>query len=202
MECIIETADVAEIEGITAEDGIENMSATKSEDQTTMDFHVQMRGYTMRDFESLVVHAAAQQLLQGVTFKKQISDEVKAHADKRLNVEIGAVMSDVMKTTVISRGSENVTLAQMIGMESRAYLTQMVDGDGKADSSNYGKKMSRLEWLAQKALRDLFKKEIDAAFALLKTELSVAVSKQIEAAINAQRASIADALGYEIKKSR
>lgn len=193
MDAIIETEDVAEIEGITAEDGIEDLTATKDEDQTTMDFHVQMRGYTMRDFESLVVHAAAQQLLQGVTFKRQISDEVKAHADMRLNAEIGAV---------ISRGSENVTLAQMIGMESRAYLAQMVDGDGKADSGGWGKRVSRLEWLAERALRDLFKKEIDAAFASLKSELSAAVSKQIEAAVNAQRNSIADALGYEIKKSR
>ena len=204
MNTIIDTMNVAEIEGLDEDDNelSSDMTATHEADKTTMDFHIQMRSYTMRDFEQMVVHAAAQQLLRGHSFKSEIAAEVKAQADKRLNAEIGAVMADAMKTTIISRGSENVTLAQMIGMESRAYLTQPVDDQGRHGSDGWGTKTPRLEWLAKKALRDMFKAELDAAFAALKSELSAAVSKQIEAAINERRESIATAIGYEIRKAR
>jgi len=206
MSTIMEIADIADIEGLDVDETSDfaDLTATTGADRTTMDFHVQMRGYTMRDFESMVVHAAAQQLVGGRTFSKEIKEEAAAIASAKVTDQLSFALKDVMSLTVMKRGSEDVSLREMIGMEAKTYLTEIVGSDGKPVTDSWGRRdgVPRVQHLAAVYLRDAFKKEIEQAFKDIREELKSAISGKIESAIAEERKKIADALGHEIKKMR
>lgn len=205
-DLIMDSGNLMEIGGPDIpEDGedLADMTATKSEDPTTMDFHIQMRGYTMRDFETMVIAAAAQQLIGGRTFKKEIEAAVMAQADKRLNNQVGKAMSDVMGMAVTTRGKEVLTLGQMIGMEAKDYLTQPVNAKGEIETGAWGRDLTpRAAWLVQQYVRQHFAKEIKAALDGMVTELRAQIKSQLDAAIAAERARVLDALAIEAKRVR
>ncbi|MCA2013487.1 hypothetical protein LCM17_18495 [Cereibacter sphaeroides] len=206
MQTIIDSGNIQEIEGlgIDESDDLSDLTATTEKDPQTMDFHVQMRGYTMRDFETMVVHAAAQQLLGGRNFQRQIEEAAIAIASQKVDQQIGVALRDVMGMTVTTRGKEAITLGQMIGMEAKDYLTQQVDGQGKVVTDSWGRSSSkpRVSFLVGQFVREHFAKEIEAAMKVLRDEIAAGVSAQITAAVESERKKIADAIGFEIKRIR
>ena len=204
-DLIMDSGNLAEILGLEDEaEDLANLTATNNEDPDTMDFHVQMRGYTMRDFETMVVNAAAHQILAGRTFKGEIQAEAIRQANEKLNGEVTVALRDVMKITVMQRGKESVTLAQMIGLEAKDYLTALVnarDGSPITDHwSNNG--VPRIQFLAAQIVQQQFKAMLDSAAKDLKKELENAVGHQIREAIEAKRVEIAKAIGYQIEARR
>ncbi|MBC22312.1 MAG: hypothetical protein CMJ32_00140 [Phycisphaerae bacterium] len=205
MTTIIDSGKIMEAEGMTdPEDEFADMTATTEPDEGTMNFHVQMRGYTMSDFETMVVHAAATQLLGGRSFQSEIKAEAANIASEKVSRELSTAMKDVMSLTVAKRGNEDVTLSKMIGMEAKDYLTQLVDGQGKPTSGGWGHPdgVPRVQYLAGQYLRENFAKEITEALKAARDDVKAEVSRKIDAAISEERKKIADALGYELKKSR
>lgn len=205
-ELIMDSGNLAEALDMRLDDEGEDLSdltGTKSADPETMDFHVQMRGYTMRDFEQMVVHAAAHQLVGGRTFKSEIEAKVSEIANSKLNSKLSDVMKDVMTMTVIKRGSENITLGQMIGMEAKDYLTQKVGGDGKpSDGWSSRDAKPRVEWLVQKFVQDHFAKEIKAAMDSMMSEIRGQMKLQLDQIIQAERARLLASLGHEVNAKR
>jgi hypothetical protein len=201
-QTIIDSADVAEIDGYEEGEEIADLSATKEAAADTMDFHVQMRSYTMRDFESLVIHAAAQQLLSGRDFKSGIQARAIEIANEKMNAQLMDTLGDVMKITVSMRGNEVVTLGQMIGMEAKDYLTTQVKSDGTQGSGYYDKTEPRIAWLVGQYVKKHFASEIKAAMDGVVADVRAAISAQIDKTISAERSRMADALGFEIKKPR
>lgn len=205
-DLIMDSGNIAEIEGLDYEEseGLSDLTATKTEKPETMDFHIQMNGYTMADFETMVVNAAAQQLLGGQSFKREIQEKANELAGKKLNDQLERELKDLMSMVVTKRGSENVTLRQMVGMEAKDYLTDIVDSSGKVITDSWGRSNGkpRIQYIAQKVFREAFQKEMEQAFKDLRTDLSAAISAKINAAIEDERKKIGDALGYEIAKRR
>jgi hypothetical protein len=204
-DLIIESADIADIEGFP--DGGESpgsdLTATKAADPNTMDFHIQMRGYTMSDFEQMVVHAAAQQLVGSRSFATEIRDKAVEIANAKVNEQLSQAMRDVMGIAVQKRGAEQVTLGQMIGMEAKDYLTQPVNGRGEIDTSGYGSsRQPRAAYLVAEYVKAHFAKEIKAAMDAMLAELKPAVVAQITATVTAERNRVAAALGHEIAAKR
>ncbi|MBT9385503.1 hypothetical protein KM176_16635 [Pseudooceanicola sp. CBS1P-1] len=202
---IIDSADLMEVDDVNIdEESFADLTATKQADPSTMDFYVQMRGYTMSDFETMVVHAAAAQLISGRNFQREIKEEAAVIATNKVTAELEKATKDVMSIVVSKRGKEDVTLSQMIGMEAKDYLTQLVDPySGEPKTDNWGaRNIPRVQYLAGKYLRDHFKGQIDGALKDLISEVRAEISKQIAAAIAAEREKFAQAIGYEIKKTR
>tara|TARA_R110000868_G_scaffold237132_9_gene491641 strand:+ start:41507 stop:42139 length:633 start_codon:yes stop_codon:yes gene_type:complete len=207
VKTIIESSDVMEAEGIDLDNedhDFSDLTATEEADPQTMDFHIQMRGYTMRDFETMVIHAAASQLINGRTFQTEIKEEASRIATEKVDSELAKATKDVMSIVVTKRGKEEVTLSQMIGMEAKDYLTLSVDPhDGKPSSGSWGgREVPRVQYLAGKYLRDHFTKEIDGALSGLISEVKSEISRKIDAAISAEREKVAKAIGYEITTKR
>ena len=202
-DLIMDSGNLAEIEGLDAseDNDLSDLTATKTEATETMDFHVQMRGYTMRDFEAMVINAAAHQLMQGRTFKSEIEAKAIEIASSKVNARLNDVLKDVMQMTVATRGKEPVTLGQMIGMEAKDYLTASVKSDG-SPSDGWGQSAPRIVYLVREFAKQHFASEIKAAMGTLIADMKAALEKQLTAAIDEERRKIADALGYEIKKSR
>jgi len=197
MTVLIDSANVAEIEGYDDETEISDLSATKQEAADTMDFHVQMR-----DFESLVIHAAAQQLISGRDFKSGIQARAIEIANEKMNAQLMDTLGDVMKITVSTRGKDVVTLGQMVGMEAKDYLTAMVKSDGEPVTAYYDKGQPRVAWLVGQYVKKHFAAEIKTAMDGMTADIRTAISAQITNAIDAERKRVSEALGYEIKKSR
>jgi hypothetical protein len=205
-DLIFETADLADIECLEQGESsdLSDMSATKSADPTTMDFHIQMRGYTMRDFEGMVVHAAAQQLVGSRNFQKEIQDKAVEIANARVNDQLTTAMRDIMGLTVQSRGKEAVTLGQMIGMEAKDYLTQPVNSRGEFDTSGYhnGGRQPRAAYLVSEYVKSNFAKEIKAAMDAMIAEMKPKIIAELDATIKAERERVAKALSYEVQARR
>jgi hypothetical protein len=204
-DLIIDSGDIAELEGFP--DGEESpgsdLTATKAADPQTMDFYIQMRGYTMRDFEQMVVHAAAQQLVGSRTFATEIRDKAVEIANSKVNDQLWHAMRDIMQIVAQKRGAEQVTLGQMIGMEAKDYLTQSVNSRGEIDTSGYGSsRQPRAAYLVAEYVKTHFAKEIKAAMDAMLAELKPAVAAQISAAVEAERKRVAAALGFELSIKR
>jgi len=205
-DLIMDSQDLAEFEALDDDESqdLSDLTATKAAHPETMDFHVQMRGYTMRDFEAMVVNAAAHQLIGGRTFKAEIEAKASEIANAKLDARLNEALRDVMGMTVAQRGKEPVTLGQQIGMEAKDYLTQPVDREGKPVTDSWGRSSSqpRISHIVGGFVRQHFAKEITEAMTAMRSEIAAAVAKQLSATIEAERARVAEALGFEIKRSR
>lgn len=200
---IMDGQDVAEIQGIGEDEEFSDITATEKEDPATMDFHIQMRGYTMHDFEAMVVHAAAKQIVGDRKFAREIEAKAVELANEKINSQLSIAMGDVMGITVQKRGAETVTLGQMIGMEGKDYLTQPVDSQGKVDTSTWGRdRTPRIAFLVTQYVREHFSKEIKAAMDAMQSELRSAIKQQLDATMAAERQRIAKALEVEISAKR
>ena len=204
-DLIMDTADLLEIGSPDVDpESMADLTATKTADPQTMDFHVQMRGYTMADFETMVVQAAAQQLLSGRTFKSEIQAEAIRQANEKLNSEVAVALNDVMKITVTKRGQETITLAQMIGLEAKDYLTQPVNSRGEFDTSGYhnGGRQPRVAYLVSEYVKAHFAKEIKAAMDATIADLKSQIAALLAETIKAERERVSRALSYEIDAKR
>ena len=204
-DLIMDSGNLAEItgHGTDEDEALSDLTATKSADPDTMDFHVQMRGYTMRDFETMVVHAAAQQLMGGRTFKAEIEAKAVEIASAKMNARLTDALKDVMGMTVSKRGAEPVTLGQMIGMEAKDYLTQPVGRDGKPNTDSWGSRGTpRIAYLVQQFVADHFAKEIKAGMEAMLAEVKAHAKAKLDQTIQAERERILASLGYEITAKR
>lgn len=202
----MDSGNIAELEELDCQEAedLADLTATETEKPNTMDFHVQMNGYTMADFENMVVNAAARQLLGGRTFQADIKEKVNEIASSKLNDRLTAELKDLMNITVMKRGSEDISLRQMIGMEAKDYLTETVNSNGKTTTDSWERRngLTRLQWIASNVFREAFKKELEQAFKDLRTELASAIQNKIKTAIDEQRKQVADALGFELTRLR
>jgi hypothetical protein len=201
-DLIMDSGNVAENTGFEEAEDFADLTATTTADPQTMDFHIQMRGYTMRDFETMVVQAAAQQLVAGRTFKSEIQAEAIRQANEKLNSEVTDALRDVMKITVMQRGKDTISLAQMIGLEAKDYLTASVRPNTGEPADGWSDSVPRIQFLAKQVFEQQFKAMLEAAAKELKSELAAAVSAHIQRAIDDKRAEIAKAVGYEITNRR
>ena len=203
----LDTTDLAELVDFDEDEQPQSdLSATVQPDpDTKIEFHVQMKSWTIRDMEDMIVEASARQIVGKIDrptdMAKQIEARVRAllieKADKRL-AEVTAEIIDQPVTP--SYGDKKpVTMREMIGLYGREYLTQMVGNDGQPSTGSYysGTK-TRMAYLVEKAMDANFKNEITAANNAAIAEIQNMIRKQHGQMVASEKARIRAAIEKEV----
>ena len=206
---IIDAGDMAEITDNHDEDSdMSDMTATEKPDETTMDFHIQMRGYTMSDFETYVIEAAAQNIMRNFnrdSMKKDIENRAVVLINEAIDKTLMPITSEFMDQPMLPkyRGKEEVvTLREFVGLCGKDYLTTKVNGKGEVASGQWDRGEPRMNYIIaqiiDKRLKDEISKEVNSMMVDIKAE----ANKRLNGIINKERERINTALGYEVNKNR
>lgn len=196
MSDIIETSDFPEGEFE------ENLSATTdSQPEEKIEFHVQMRGYTQRDMDALIVEAAARLIVGRHTdskLAKEIEQRCIALTAERADKALSAVTVEIMDQPMTPSfgAKEPVTMRDFLGLYGREYLAASVGKHDGKPSSGYGS-VPRMEYLVAHALDAKFRKEMEAATNTVLREIQAEIRARLDAALSAERARVRDALAKD-----
>lgn len=202
MGTIIDTQNLAEAVDFDGDQSPrEDMSATTESDPAAkIEFHVQMRSWTIRDMEDLIVQAAASQVISGLgdrKFSKLIEDRAIAAVTAQADTKIAGISAEIIDQPLTpSFGDKKpVTMREYLGLYAKDYLTQVVDSQGKPSSGGWGgHDKARIVWIVERAMDAKFKREIEAATNAAVREIQQQVREMHEAVLTAEKARIRDAL--------
>ena len=146
METIVDTMELDEDDDYEVDGS--DLSATDAPTTEGMEFHVQMKSYTLRDFDDMVVEAAARVML-GRHGDRDIAKQIEAKCIDLLNQRISATLepitTDIIDQPLLpksvfpgSKEKEPVTMREFVGLCGREFLAQKVGHDGKPKTDNYG----------------------------------------------------------------
>lgn len=181
----------------------EDLSATtESDPEAKIEFHVQMRSWTVRDMEELVIEAAARQLVGRNASEGALSKAVQEAAIRQITAKADAKMATVSEQIIdqpvmAGPGSkEPVTMREMIGLYAKEYLTEIVGSDGKISTDYYGRQSgkARMVWIVERALDAKFKDEITKATNAAIREIQTEIRAQHVAVVQAETARIRAAI--------
>lgn len=203
-DTIVDTEELCD--GMDYEESMEqsDLAATKAPADEGMQFFVQMKGYTLADFDDMVVEAAARLLVgkhRDADIAKRIEERcielVQGAADKKL-VSVTKEIMDQPVTTHFpgTKQSEPVTMRDFIGLTGREYLAEKVGSNGKVPTDSWGRHdmKPRLEWIVESAMRRDFKNEIEKATTAAIAEVQKEVRSLHAAMIEAEKARFRKAL--------
>ena len=182
-------------------------TATSRADQPrTMDFHVQMRSYTLNAFEEMIVEAAARQVANGLSgdIPKAVESRAIEIAEREIDAKLEPIASDLFDQPMVPERygkGETLTLREYIGLVGRDFLSEKVTLSGKR-AGRYERGEPRINHIVAQVLEKRFKKEIEAAFVELKKEVQAQINSQLSGVIDTERKRLADALGFTIKTTR
>lgn len=166
---IMHTSDIAELNGEDGPDSDLSAMTGPSAPPHPIEFTVQMRGHTMNDMETLIVHAAARQLV-GDHDKTSLAKQIEAACKELIVAKVNAGLAKVTDAIIDqpltpSWGDKKpMTMREAINLTPSAYLSQRVTNDGKpATSGQYHTWGTMLEWLVFQTISAKFKNELEAA---------------------------------------
>ncbi len=172
------------------------MTATSEpESAAKMEFHVQMKAWTMEGIETFIIAAAADQLVRRFfpdrDAKKLIEDRLMATITGKLDRMLGEITAEIIDHPVtVNYGKNAVTMRDMIGLHGREYLTQKVDSYGKATTSTYDGK-PRIERIVSAAVEVNFKREVEKSTSSVITEIQKSVKTAYEEFLAKEKARVA-----------
>lgn len=186
----------------------EHFEASDQPENEGMEFHVQMKGYTLSDFDRMVVDAGARMIL-GQRTDNKIALEIQEKCIELTQEQIAKALEPVTKEIIdqplipkfsFQKGDDQpVTMREFIGLCGREFLEQYVDGNGKpAKRDRFSNNRRMIEWLIEKAVHREFKREIDAATNELLKEFRDGLKKAQESMLAEQKARIDDALNKAV----
>lgn len=199
MTDIIDSGDVAESNG--EDERTSDLLASTDEKPDGISFHVQMRAWTARDMEELIVEAAARMIVgrSGESrLTKLIEERAIAILTEKANAILSRVADDVLNHTVTKEPfakGQPVTIGEMLGMLGREYLQQIVDSTGKVSTSSYDYcRDSRIAKIVSKAMEGRFAKEIEAETNKTLSEVRGAIKASHVALVEKEKARFLAAL--------
>ena len=204
---ILDAGNLAEVTGADGEpNDTSDLTSTHEPDVAGMSFHVQMNGYTLGDFEEMVVQTAARLLLESGAsehrLKKTIEERAIALISQRCDEKLAGVTSDILNNPVMIGGKDPITMGEFIGITGRDYLSTPVDHGGKPTTGSYDRGTPRINRMLNEVVGKKFSAELSAGIKDITKELKVMVTTKLDSLIVEERARIATALGYEVKKPR
>jgi len=199
---IIDTQDMAEAAGFDEDAWPQSdMAATaESDPEAQIEFHVQMRSWTIREMEALIVEAAAAQMIRGFgekKFAKIIEDRAIAQVTAKADVQIDRISAEIIDQplTPAFGAKAPVTMREFIGLYAKEYLTQTVDQDGKPSTGGWGGKTApRIEQIVSRLMDRKFKAEIEKATNAAVAEIQRETKAVHEALIAAEKSRLREAL--------
>lgn len=201
-ETILDTADLADLNGLDQEEEISDMSATADATHAPMEFHVQMHGHTFHDMKDLIVNAAAQQIMgwhsEGHKIRKMIEDRCVERVTEQADAALAKVTAEIIDQPMTPTFGDKkpVTMREFIGLTGREYLTERVDNDGNPSRNGGwgGNTSTRIERLVSKYMDRHFKSEIEKATNAVITEIRAAIKSEHERFLAAEKARLRAAI--------
>lgn len=171
-----------------------------------IEFYVQMRDYTKRDMEELIIEAAARVVVGNYgnnVLAKKVEERcialVTAMADKHL----AGVTADIIDQPIIPKypfakpDEPPMTMRQFIGLTGRDYLEARVDSSGTPTTDrSYSK--SRIQYLVEGCVGRHFKNEIEKATNEAITACQREIKAKHDAFIAAEKARLREALAKAV----
>jgi hypothetical protein len=178
------------------------VATTTGAPPTGISFNVEMRGHTMEDMETLIIHAAAAKILgkyQDRQIAKDIQDVCLTQINDKINAQMDSVTTDIMEQPLISgmlAEKNPITMKDYVGLTTRDYLTQLVDENGntKTSSSYYSTKTTRLEFIVNRIITRQLKLEIEEATHSMIQEIQIALRAEQNRILAEEKAKITAAL--------
>ena len=167
-----------------------------------IEFFVQMRDYTKRDMEDLIVEAAAQQIVGSRnqrTMAKAIEDRCAELVSEKIDKHLCGVTAEIIDKPLMPKfpGMKNdtpVTMREFIGLAGREYLDARVDRHtGKPTTDNYSA-VPRLQYLVTCHIDRTFKDEIEKATRFAIGELQREIKARHEETLANEKKRLRDAL--------
>lgn len=180
---------------------VEELSATiESDPSSQVEFHVQMRDWTIRNMEKMIVEAAAR-IIVGRHGDNQLARQIEARCVELITEKIDSHLIDVTDSIIDEpltpsfNDKKPITMREFIGLYPHEYLRQRVDSSGNPSPGgwNPGSKQ-RVEYLVERALDAKFKRDIDAATASAITAIQASIKEQHKAVLDEQKARLAAAM--------
>lgn len=205
---IISTNDMAEAEwdGHSEPSDVRtDMVATREPEANGIEFHVSMRAHTMRDMESLIVEAAASQIVGKFTDRvlaKAIEEKCIALIDAKARSALEAVTTEIVDQPITPKFGDKkpITMREFIGLTGREYLAEMVDTQGNKSTDTYSRHtMSRVQYLVQQTMNKQFKDEIQRATTSVIVALQRDIKATLDAFLVAQKDRVKEALAKSLK---
>lgn len=206
-EVIADTSDIAD----SGEEHLEHdMAATVGSDpEAKIEFNVQMRSWTLRDMEELIIEAAARQLVGRNASDNQLAKAVQEAAIQqitaRADAKLATVSAEIIDQPVLTGpigSKEPVTMRDMIGLYAKEYLSEPVGSDGKPVTDSYYRSSAkpRMVWIVERSLDQKFKVEIEKATNAAISQIQTAIREQHKALVEAETARIREAIGKAVSK--
>lgn len=193
-------ADTSDLPTADEDNVSEHMEAsTQSDPDAKIEFHVQMRSWTQRDMEDLIIEAAARQLVgargRETQIAKAVEDAAILQITAKADEKLASVATDILDQPVTPTfgAKEPVTLRDFLGLYAKDYLTQKVDREGRPSTSGYDSQ-PRMIHLIERVMDRKFKAEIEKATNAAIVEIQTAVRDQHKALLAAETARIRDAI--------
>lgn len=196
MSEITSTADMAEDDwdsGEEPQDARSDIVATHEAEGRGIEFHVSMRDYTQRDMEELIIEAAARMIV-GRHNDREMAKLIEAKCIEQITARADQTLRNVTAEIIdqpITPGygdKKPVTMREFLGLYGREYLSVTVDNDGKPSTDNWGKRLTRMEWLVRRYMDNAFKTEIEKATNAAINEIKVGVAAKHKALLDAEKA--------------
>jgi hypothetical protein len=197
MSDIIDTMDMPEGE---FEEDI--AATTESQPQERLEFFVQMRGYTLREMDAMIVEAAARQIV-GSNRDRELAKEIEKRCIEltaaKVDAKLASVTSEIIDQPMIpafGSSKEPVTMREFMALCGREYLAEKVGNDGKpyTGSSYHDRSMTRMQYLVRAAVDVTFKKEIESATNAAIRSIQETIRAEHVAVLEAEKARIREAV--------
>ena len=202
---ITSTNDMAEAEwdGRSEPSDVQaDMTATREPENKGIEFFVQMRDYTKRDMEELIIEAAARVVVGNYgnnVIAKKVEERCIALVTEMADKHLAGVTRDIIDQPIMPKypfmkaDAAPMTMREFIGLTGRDYLEARVDTSGQPTTDrSYSK--SRLQCLVEGCVNRLYKNEIEKATNAAIAEAKNAIAAQHKAFLEAEKARFREAM--------
>lgn len=169
-------------------------------------FNVEMRTHTMQDMESLIIHAAASQILgkhQDRKIAKDIQDVCLTQINEKINEKMSTITADIMNQPLIpgmvsGANTTPVSMSEYVGIVTRDFLSQYVDPStgNKFEPSRYNSqnKVTRLEYIVNTVITKKLRIEIETETNKMIAEVAKSIKEEQARILAEEKAKILEAL--------
>lgn len=204
MAEITSTHDLAEAEwdGRSEPSEVETDMTATTKPEGGIEFFVQMRDYTKRDMEDLIVEAAARVVVGNYgnnVIAKKVEERCIALVTEMADKHLAGVTKDIIDQPILPKypfmkaDAAPMTMREFIGLTGRDYLEARVDSSGNPTTDrSYSK--SRLQHLVEGCVSRTFKNEIEKATNEAIAQIKSAITAQHKAFLDAEKARLREAL--------
>jgi hypothetical protein len=201
---ITSTHDLAEAEwdGRSEPAEVETDMTATTKPEGGIEFFVQMRDYTKRDMENLIIEAAARVVVGNYgnnVIAKKVEERCIALVTEMADRHLASVTKDIIDQPILPKypfmkaDAAPMTMREFIGLTGRDYLEARVDNSGNPTTDrSYSK--PRLQHLVEGCVGRAYKNEIEKATNAAISEIQRDIKSKHDAFLAAEKARLREAL--------